>query len=278
MDLFDIKLAEKFKKEGAPYKGCVAFCGLVGGRLHWFTNTACHASLLRCGDVLKKDDYIISQVQDKRDCKKDYKEAVDYFINWAVTESNWAEVHAVKDVDFIKKYGWVMFTDKDSNLTGSATYGTRFISEHASRLAGYADLLEKGFSGAEALILAYTFRFDDKQYTKSMEYGGHTGITLHGMDASYVAGWLKNRPQLSEMSFFEAKGFAARNTNNGVMGMWQNRKPVGKTCDKILSSFIPTSRIKTNDLNIFRKIVEDKYTPQTKEDFRDLLDLFMEQW
>ena len=201
------------------------------------------------------------------------------FIDWLINRSPWAEIFVDKDASSVYKYGYVVDANYPASFITSAFIASRFITESyltqgemEGRCLVYHELLEIGCTENEAFMFAHMYApFScDKLYpvTFSRFSSGHSTFHAYSYQENYVRNFLRGEvanPTKALLS--EGKGYESYTINN----LW------GRTTDKdsfasALMGLIPKSKVKKNDLHIFRKAPAVGYSYKDREDFTSIIE------
>ena len=105
---------------------------------------ACHAGLTHTLNKGRETDVIVSYIMERNLYKELSKGgAHDVWIDYLVNRSPWSGAFIDKDVERIKKLGFVLRIDAPSNLLSAALTATRHLYEYPSRCAAFSLLRER---------------------------------------------------------------------------------------------------------------------------------------
>lgn len=204
------------------------------------------------------------------------------YIRWLANESPWADVFVVKDVEDIKKFGWVVSADYPHNFVASALIATRNITEKytdqvCARLPIYEEILRLGFSHAEAYIFSATYnKVSSGKKLYPIQYArlssGHSPFELTYANEAYYRNFLNKSPSnLKDKTFKQYNGYTG-----DVCAVWAKGGSKDAFSDW-MKGLKPKVATAAKNYNIFEKAPVKGYVINSPEDFKNILEQALER-
>jgi len=279
------KVRTQFAKDAKTNKGSSnAYIAVVedSGFYRLLGGGPCHGALQKYqleGKLTYKVKYILSWVMPILSSQA----FADEYIRWLANESPWAVVFLTKDVEDIKKFGWVVSAEYPANFVASALIATRNITEKytdsvCARLPIYEEILRLGFSHAEAYIFSASYNKAHSSGKKlyPLQYArlssGHSPFELSYANEAYYRNFLNNTPEnLKKETFKENSGYT-----DSVTAMWSKGGSKDSFSDW-MRGIQPKVVTAAKNYNIFEKAPVKGYTINSPEDFKNVLEQALER-
>lgn len=220
-----LSIREKFKKGHEKKKSSVAYYGAVypsGDELSLSISAAdyCHAGLnsFRSGAVVLIDGIQKVARKDRED-GEDYEgmpqelpEEQGVFTKWLINDSPWSHVY-LNDYEDVNKWGhYLMDTTVDASFVASACIAARLVSEWPLKGKMFKYLMDHGWDGRDAFLVAQHYHFDGEKAYHHHSYG-HVALDS-GFGPEVVKNFRAGTPKLKGTPFSTSPRYG------GISSMW----------------------------------------------------------